>query len=251
VKKDKKPEEDAKKKPAGDKEEIERLFKKGAKGWKSIEERYMLIDGTKLKYAKKEGDLKTKLAKFIELKEADIVDEGLKQGKYWIRIKGKGKINREIACKNKDSRDIWVKNLKAAAGTDKKPAEEPKKDKNKDDTKKTDKAAVADPKKPAEKPKEDTKKPAEKPKEKEDAKKSPPPKKDEKKADSDKEEKGKKDKDEKKSKSESEEEDDEDSEDDDDGEGDDEDDDDEGDDEDDEEEEDEDDEEEDEEEDDE
>jgi hypothetical protein len=116
----------------------------------------MKLDGTKLKYAKTEGDLKSSTGcKSIELKAALIISEKDTQGRFWIRIKGK--VNREIACKTKESRDKWIDLLKAASGDVKateKPKEDPKKEKPKEDPKKT----KEDPKK--EKPKEDPKKAA-------------------------------------------------------------------------------------------
>jgi len=138
---------------------IEELWKKGSGGLKKTEKRYMCIENTKIKYAKKESDLKSaKNFKTIELKGAEIAAEKESGGKYWIKIKGHS--HREIACKNADTRTKWIALLKAAGGGggESKPAET---------------------KKPAEKPKEETKKPAEKPKE--DAKKPAPEKKDDKK----------------------------------------------------------------------
>jgi outer membrane biosynthesis protein TonB len=116
--------------------------------------RYMCIDGTKLKYAKKESDLNgTKGVKSIELKAANIISEkDEEKGKWWIRIKGKE--NREIACKTSESRDKWLEILKGIAEAKK---DEPKKtEKTKEEPKKVDKPKE-EPKK-TDKPKEEPKK---------------------------------------------------------------------------------------------
>jgi len=98
----------------------------------------MLIEGTKLKYAKKESDLKgTKGVKSIELKAATISTGKDSAERYWIRIKGKE--IREIACKSKDSRDKWIELLKGIAGGEGKKEDVKKAEKAKDEPKKTDK----------------------------------------------------------------------------------------------------------------
>jgi len=121
----------------------EQLYKKGAGGLKKTEERYMTIDGTKIKYAKKPDDLKgSKGVKSIELKGATIVADKNADGKFWISIKGKN--NREIATKSKDARDKWIEALTSASGgsTESKTKETAKgKDVKKDEGKK-----VVDPK---------------------------------------------------------------------------------------------------------
>jgi len=126
----KKKEEDTKKKEKSD--SIEQLWKRGSGGLKKTEQRFMCIDGTKLKYAKKENDLNgTKGVKSIELKAAKILSEKELQGRFWIRIKGSHE-NREIACKTKESRDKWLDILQAASG-------EAKAEKTKEDNKKIEK----------------------------------------------------------------------------------------------------------------
>jgi len=137
---------------------VEQLWKKGAGGLKKTEQRWMCIENTKVKYAKKEAELKSaKNVKSIELKGADISSMDKNSGgKYWIRIKGPS--NREIACKTKDSRDKWIAALKQVAGNESKAgkAVEPKKPETK---KVTDAKPKEEPKKVTEhKTKEDPKK---------------------------------------------------------------------------------------------
>jgi len=89
----------------------------------------MTIDGSKLKYAKKDSDLKgNKGVKSIELKGATISADTDKGGKFWIAIKLGGKNNRQVAAKTSAARDKWIELMKAAAGGEKK-AEKPAGDK--------------------------------------------------------------------------------------------------------------------------
>jgi len=95
---------------------FEQLFKKGAGGLKKTEPRYMAIEGTKIKYARKADDLKgSKGVKSIELKGAIISTDKDGNGKFWIRIKNKGN-TRDIATKDADTRSKWVKLLESASG---------------------------------------------------------------------------------------------------------------------------------------
>jgi len=127
----------------------------------------MVIIGSQVKYAKKQSDLKGKKAKNIELKGATITSDKESGGKFWIRIKGKD--NRQIACKSKDSRDKWIDLLKAAGGSGAETKPKEKNEKPKEEAKKPEKPKE-EAKKP-EKPKEEAKKP-EKPKDEEEKKKS-------------------------------------------------------------------------------
>jgi len=103
----------------------EKLLKKGAKGMKQTAERWMQYDAAtqKVKYAKKEGDLKAsnKSVKEIDCNGAEITTS--EKGKvFWVIIK-KGKFSREIGAKTKEQRDKWRDALK---GGEKK-GDEPKK----------------------------------------------------------------------------------------------------------------------------
>jgi len=140
---------------------------------KATAERWMVYDAAtqKVKYAKKEGDLKSssKGVKEIDCSGAEITTQD--KGKvYWLVIKKKGKVDREIGSKSKDVRDKWKDAIKGAGG-EKKGDDKPKENKKAEPEKKKEEPKKEEPKK-TEAKKDDAKK--DEPKKEADTKKAAP-----------------------------------------------------------------------------